>query len=262
MSDRVRRGRACPPRGRCSRRRCATAAAGDGDVRVEDGELVALVLERTRSPGRRTRARSGTATRRRCGPARSAPPRPSRSEDEPARLVRRLALGVRDERVRALRPGSPPDGALHRLLDVVGVPEVGGEVLPAAVGEDRDDDALVELVGELARDVDDGARRDAGEDALLVEQRANRARPTPRSRRAPCGRASRRRGSAARSRPRASAGPSPDRPEAARPRRRRRPGTSRAAARRCPSASRRCRGRRRATSTRSSASAISAPVPS
>ena len=59
--------------------------------------------------------------------------------------------------------------------DVGGVPELGREVLPAAVGQDADDDALVELGGEPARDVRDRTRRDAGEQALAC--RAGRARP-------------------------------------------------------------------------------------
>src|SRR4029078_3844301 len=68
------------------------------------------------------------------------------------------------------RAGSPPDGPFHRLGHVLSFPEVAGQVFPAAVGEDADDDALLELAGELPRDVRDRAGRDTAEDPLRVEQ--------------------------------------------------------------------------------------------
>jgi cysteine synthase B len=76
----------------------------------------------------------------------------------------RKVLVTNEESVREVR----------RLLDVVSFPEVGGEILPAGIGEDCDDDAFVELVCELPRDVSHGACRDAGEDAVLVEQAMER----------------------------------------------------------------------------------------
>src|SRR5439155_16368528 len=69
------------------------------------------------------------------------------------------------------RPGSPPVAALHRLVGVVRLPEVGREVLPAAVGKDGDDHrSLVELARELQRDVDDRAGGHAREDPLPVDE--------------------------------------------------------------------------------------------
>src|SRR4051794_13710136 len=67
----------------------------------------------------------------------------------------------------------PPERRLQRLdlLDGLGV-QAAGEVLPAVVGDDEDDVALVELGGDAVRDAGDRARGDAGEDALLVEQLA------------------------------------------------------------------------------------------
>src|ERR1051326_8832295 len=70
------------------------------------------------------------------------------------------------------RRGSPPVLALHCGPWVIGLPEVGGEVLPAPVGEYADDDgALVLLAGEAEGDVDDRAGGDAREDALAIEER-------------------------------------------------------------------------------------------
>ena len=94
-------------------------------------------------------------------------------QDEPACLVRQLGVCVRDERGPHVGGTLPPDRALHGLLEVLlgGLPEVRGDVLPAGVGEDRHDHALVHLLGDLARDVDGRAAGDAGEDALELEQR-------------------------------------------------------------------------------------------
>src|ERR1041385_1081345 len=78
---------------------------------------------------------------------------------------------------RGSRARSPPDGGLE-LFGLDAVPKICGEVLPARVGEDRDDDALVELRCELAGDVDHCARRDAGEDTFLVEEPAGAAPPS------------------------------------------------------------------------------------
>src|SRR4051812_17852088 len=67
----------------------------------------------------------------------------------------------------------PPQRRLERLdlLDRLGV-QAAREILPAVVGDDEDDVALVELPGDAVCDARDRARRDAGEDALLVEQLA------------------------------------------------------------------------------------------
>ena len=208
-----RRGRACPAQRPMFSTSVRDGRAGADDVGVEDGELVAVVLG---VPDLRIVELELEAVRRRgrVSPGLVALCAAVAQQHEPARLVRRLSLRVRDERGAHVRRESPPDGALHRLLDVFRLPEVGGQVLPAAVGEDRDDDAVVEL-----------ARRACARRARPRRRtRRRRARPRragaaprariPRSTRAPCGRASRRRGSAARSRRRASAVPSPDRREA------------------------------------------------
>src|SRR3954451_23425256 len=70
-------------------------------------------------------------------------------------------------------PGSPPQRRLQRLdlLDRLGV-DAARQVLPAVVGHDEHDVALVELARDAVRDARDGPRRDAGEHALLVEQLA------------------------------------------------------------------------------------------
>ena len=167
-----------------------------GRMRVEDGKLVALVLEvddearvgglqleavRARAGGSR---REGSAPRRRRGARASRTPRSA--------LPRRRAPLVPGAK---RREPLPPVAALHRRLGVGRVPEVGGEVLPAAVGEDADDDALVELVGEACGDVDDRARGDARRRSPRGRRARARRRATRRSRRAASGRAWRRRGS-------------------------------------------------------------------
>src|SRR5258708_21771725 len=69
--------------------------------------------------------------------------------------------------------GLPPDGRLE-VLDLVDRQRVdaAGEVLPAVVGDDEHDVALVELARDAHRDRGDCAGRDAGEERLLVEQLA------------------------------------------------------------------------------------------
>ena len=135
---------------------------------MDDGELVALVLEE-----------------------------PELGIDLELEAVRRLggvaaplvAVGdavAQDEQAAALVRQLPPrvlgerlaHGRRHYhhsllLVDLLALPEVGGEVLPAAVGEHADDDALLELAREPAGDVQDGAARDAGEDALALEERVH-----------------------------------------------------------------------------------------
>src|SRR5439155_25009065 len=107
----------------------------------------------TKSPDRR-RARTGTARRPRFARARSA-----RRVRPAARSARTPRWAPRRAHVRRARPGSPPgsppDVSLHRALDVRSLPEVGREVLPAAVCEHADDDALLELGGEPTSDVED-----------------------------------------------------------------------------------------------------------
>ena len=258
-AHRVDEVRAARPTARRSRRRCARGAAARRGASGRRRARSRRPRGTTSRAGRR--ARSGTATRRRCGPRRSARRRrPSRRR---ARTPRSATRPVRARRApRARRPGSPPDGAPHRALDVGRVPEVGGQVLPAAVGEHAHDDALVELVREPERRVDDRARGDAAEDALALEQEPEAGRRPRRSTRAASGRASRRRGSAARSRPRASAGPSPRRPAAARPPRRRRRGSDSRSRSPAPMSVPPVPRPATRTSTRSRAAAISAPVPS
>src|SRR3954453_6647590 len=69
--------------------------------------------------------------------------------------------------------GSPPQRRFERLelVDGLGV-QPAGEVLPAVVGDDEYHVALVELSCDAMGDPRDGARGDAGEDALLVQQPA------------------------------------------------------------------------------------------
>ena len=57
-------------------------------------------------------------------------------------------------------------GPLFDLVEVVG-PGAGGQVLPAAVADDEDDHALVDLLGDAGRAGDGRAGRDAGEHADL-----------------------------------------------------------------------------------------------
>ena len=138
------------------------------EVRVEDGELVAVVLrepdlgivELQLEPIRRGGRVPAGRVALRASVARTTSPQASfgSSCGACATSAARTSGGI------TTRPCAPSP------LDVVALPEVGREVLPAAVGEDRDDDALVELRGELARDVRDRAGRDAGEDSVLVEQ--------------------------------------------------------------------------------------------
>ena len=191
-----RSGTACPPTGRCARRRCATGGAGR---RGASGRRRARSPSSSSEPdvAGRCGARSGTATAARSRRARTRRRRRPRRAIEPARLVR-SSLGV-PARARRSRARAPPAGTHHRersspssVLEASSsrVPEVGGDVLPAAVGEDGDDDALVELRGDAPGDVDGSAARDAGEDALARAGAPARARPTPRSRRGSSGRAS------------------------------------------------------------------------
>src|SRR3990172_12878566 len=66
----------------------------------------------------------------------------------------------------------PPDLVFDVLGEVfvVGGPELGAEVLPAAVGEETDDVAGVEALGDALGGLHDGAGGDAGEDAFLLGQ--------------------------------------------------------------------------------------------
>src|SRR3954469_12653117 len=74
---------------------------------------------------------------------------------------------------RSLPGSSPPDGGVE-ILDLGDRTSVDarGQVFPAVVADDEHDVALVQLAGDAHRDRGDGARGDAGEDALLVEQPA------------------------------------------------------------------------------------------
>src|SRR5579862_1563024 len=76
-------------------------------------------------------------------------------------------------RPEALAPpmALPPDGRVQ-VLDLVERPGVdpGGEVLPTVIRNDEDDIALVQLARDPHGDARDRPRRDAGEQALLVEQ--------------------------------------------------------------------------------------------
>src|SRR5690606_7748958 len=83
-------------------------------------------------------------------------------------------------RTRATTTSARPSGGLPEarrleravrleLLDALRV-DAGAQVLPAAVGRDEDDVALLELLGDADGDRADRAGRDAGEDPLLGEQ--------------------------------------------------------------------------------------------
>src|SRR4051794_6516006 len=68
---------------------------------------------------------------------------------------------------------SPPQGGLEllELFDGLRV-QARGKIFPTVVGHDEDDVALVHLAGDAVRHARDRARRDAREDALLLEQLA------------------------------------------------------------------------------------------
>ena len=85
-------------------------------------------------------------------------------------------------------------------------PGLGGQVLPAAVGEQADDVARLELRRDPLCDVDDGAARDAGEDPLPLGQLAGSHAGSPPSSRGTSGRSRPDRRSAERTPHRASAG--------------------------------------------------------
>src|SRR5205085_6589046 len=112
-------------------------------------------------------ARNGTATRRRCDPLRID--RRRGCEGRASRSSRSAAPVGRGRPARRGRAAAlPPQLA---LVDLLALPEAGGEVLPASVGEDADHDAVVELARQTASDVEHGAARDSGEDPLAVEER-------------------------------------------------------------------------------------------
>src|SRR3954449_7538525 len=76
-------------------------------------------------------------------------------------------------RTRPTRTSSLPERSLlERLLELLDRLRVDAraEVLPAVVGHDEHDVALVELVRDTHRHTRDGAARDAHEEALLLEQ--------------------------------------------------------------------------------------------
>ena len=85
-----------------------------------------------------------------------------RDRDHSAALVRRLLAGVGDDRLQQVRRDvharSPPDGGVE-ILDLVDRQRVDAarQVLPAVVGDDEDDVALVELTGDAHRHARDRA---------------------------------------------------------------------------------------------------------
>src|SRR5439155_12461975 len=74
---------------------------------------------------------------------------------------------------REMSNGSPPYSRVN-VFDLVDGQRVDAarEVLPAVVGHDEHDVALVQLAGDAHGDARDGAARDASEDALLIQQPA------------------------------------------------------------------------------------------
>ena len=169
--------------------------------------------------GRRGGSRSGTATPRRCGPARSAGRWPPSAAGRRPRSARRPRSGTRRRArwsIDALEPGwsaavpgsaaadarrragSPPvDAALERLLHLVevGRERAGRQVLPAAVGQQRDDRARRSSASPRARRDQHGPARRPGEDALAEDQVAQRRDARRGSRRGTSRRAASGRGS-------------------------------------------------------------------
>src|SRR5437870_3870073 len=72
---------------------------------------------------------------------------------------------------REMSTSSPPDGRV-KVLDLVHRQRVdaAGEVLPAVVGHDEHDVALIQLARDAHGDARDGTARDAREEALFVQQ--------------------------------------------------------------------------------------------
>src|SRR4051812_35705434 len=76
-----------------------------------------------------------------------------------------------------LREALPPEGLRDLFLRLLELrsPGLRGEVLPTTVGEETHDVRGLDLRGDAARDVDDRAGGDPGEDALLLGEIAVRA---------------------------------------------------------------------------------------
>ena len=137
------------PRARCSRCPFWTASApspgGNGRRRARSprppgrSRRGLAAGARTGTGSRACSLRASSARRRRPGTRRARRPRWA---PPPAR-VRRAARGS--------RRGLPPDRGLHGRFHVLGGPERRRQVLPAAVGEHADDDALVELLAPSSR---------------------------------------------------------------------------------------------------------------
>src|SRR3990170_6173118 len=75
---------------------------------------------------------------------------------------------------RGLLTGSPPQGLRDALLGAfeLGGPGLGRQVFPSPVGKQAHDLGSLELGRDPLRDVDHGARGDAGEDRLLLGELA------------------------------------------------------------------------------------------
>src|SRR5689334_1314466 len=105
-------------------------------------------------------------TRHRCGRVHSA-----RRLGRAARAGRSSRWAAPVARARPAPRGRaaalPPQLA---LVDLLALPEAGGEVLPASVGQDADDDAIVELLREPSSHMEDGAARHTREDPFAVKQ--------------------------------------------------------------------------------------------
>ena len=115
----------------------------------------------TRPPGRCSSSKRYGRRRRRCAAARSARRRRRASSDQAAGLVRRLRVARARSSSRAHR-GRDHHQTVRSIdaLDVVGASQKSAErYFQPPSARIADDDALVELVGEPARDVDDRARR-------------------------------------------------------------------------------------------------------
>src|SRR5215210_3604755 len=91
----------------------------------------------------------------------------------PGRSGERCGPDATPRREAAAPRRSPPDRGVEvlDLLDALGV-DAARQVLPAVVADDEDDVALVELARDPHRDRGDRPRRDAREQALVVEQPA------------------------------------------------------------------------------------------
>ena len=152
-------GRRGSRRARC-RCRMARPACGCGSGRCPRTPRRRRRWRRSAGTGRRDGSRSGSATRPRCASARSGAGLPPSPADRSPMIRPHASLGDSDlawsmrawtmvagsarSRDPGARPSPPVDAALERVLHLVerGRERAGREVLPTAVGQQRDDGPL------------------------------------------------------------------------------------------------------------------------